>query len=191
MPLAALAGRFDTLLLVDMVHLPEVRQRVRAYPHVHLLEGDVTGLVPALHGLGRSASLADLATVFALPSGLPGLPPVDWVASVNLFSQLPLLPLAWAERLCPALDESRLLAWQDGLLSGHLDWLRRLAPRGCLLADGRQEHLGPAGILEVMDYSPWLERLGAPQEQWSWRLAAGRELGRGARLEHRVQAWGW
>ncbi len=191
MPLAALADRFDTLLLVDMVHLPEVRRQVRAYPHVHLLEGDVTGLVSALYSLGRSASLADLAAVFALPPGLPRLPPVDWVASVNLFSQLPLLPLAWAERLCPAVDESCLLAWQDRLLGAHLEWFRGLAPRGCLLADGRQEYLGSAGALEVMDYSPWLERLGAPEEQWCWRLAGGHELGGRGRLEHRVQAWAW
>ena len=191
-PLAELAQRFRRLYLVDMLHLPEVRRLVRAYPGVSLLELDVTGVAPGLHDLLRArrpVACEELDRLFAHAPILPELESADWVASVNLFSQLPLLPLEVAAGLCPLADETVLLAWQGVLLNRHLEWLRER--RACLLADARQTLWRPDGRLEVMDYSPWLARLGGPAAAWRWRLADARERGDGSRVEHQIRAWDW
>lgn len=192
-PLAELAARFERLYLVDMLHLPRVRRAVRAHAGVVLLERDVTGVVAPLARLAcRRAPLAPaaLAQIFAAHPDLHDLEAADWVASVNLFSQLPLLPLAAAARACPSATEADLLDWQDRLLSTHLAWLRQRR-RGCLLADVCQRTLRPDGVVEVMDYAPWLAPWGPAAAVWDWCLADAAETGDGRRILHRVGAWCW
>jgi len=187
-PLEDLSRHFRELFLVDMVHLPEVRRRAARLPSVHLLTADVTGVVAPLARLRPHVPIASLDAAFhAKPDTLPQ---VDWVASVNLLSQLPLLPLAWAERLLPALTEAQLLPWQDQLLTQHLLHLRTLAPSGCLLADRVQRSQEGGRAEEVMDYRPWLSSWGAPLRSWAWQLADARETG-GVILEHQVGVWDW
>lgn len=191
-PLAELAARFRRLYLVDMVHLPLVRCQVAAYPGVSLVELDVTGTAAGLHGLlrqRRPVSLAELDALFARSPAFPELESADWVASVNLFSQLPLLPLEAASRLCPEAAEPDWLRWQNQILMQHLLWLR--PRRACLLADAVQILQQGGGGQEIMDYSPWLAELGPPAASWSWLLADEGESGDGSRTEHRVQAWNW
>lgn len=191
-PLAELAARFRRLYLVDMVHLPSVRRQAAAHPGVSLVELDVTGTAQGLHGLLQQkhpVALAELDALFARSPAFPELESADWLASVNLFSQLPLLPLEVAARLCPAADEADLLRWQDQILGRHLDWLRHRP--ACLVADASQTLLRGDGVREFMDYSPWLAALGQPLAAWSWRLADERESGDGSRAEHQVQAWYW
>ncbi len=192
-PLAELAARFRRLFLVDMVHLPRVRRQARAHARVVLLERDVTGVVAPLWWLVRRRARAErdeLGRVFEVFPDLPELEAADWVASVNIFSQLPLLPLEAAARLCPGAGEADFLAWQDRLLGRHLAWLRQ-RPRGCLLADIRQTTSRPDGVEEIMDYSPWLASLGPAGAGWTWRLADAAETGDGSRVDHRVGAWRW
>ncbi|MGL5632681.1 MAG: hypothetical protein ACRDD3_09990 [Azovibrio sp.] len=197
-PLSELCARFERLVLVDMVHLPRIRRLARRFPQVDLLEADVTGVVRGLYNLSRqksACSLVQMEACFAsrpeLPR-LPGLEGADWVASVNLLSQLPLLPLAWAERLCPQVDESHLLRWQETLLSHHLCCINAFAPRRCLLADRRQEVRNPEGTtLEVMDYGSCLEPVGEPLVQWSWQLIPPEESGENKEIVHLVQGWSW
>lgn len=197
-PLPELCARFERLVLVDMVHLPRIRRLVRRFPQVALLEADVTGVVRRLYDLSRQKSTSSLAQMEACfgarpeLSCFPDLEGADWVASVNLFSQLPLLPLAWAERLCSQVDESHLLRWQDALLSHHLCCIAALAPRRCLLADLRQEVRNPDGtIVEVMDYGPCLEPMGKPLMQWSWQLVPPEESSKNNEVVHLVQGWSW
>lgn len=197
-PLPELCARFERLVLVDMVHLPRIRRLVRRFPQVSLLEADVTGVVSSLYGLLRqktTCSLAQLEACFGAKSELSGvasLEGADWVASVNLLSQLPLLPLAWAERLCPEVEESHLFHWQALLLSHHLSCLHGFAPRRCLLADRRQELRSPEGtVVEVMDYGASLGSMGEPMEHWLWQLAPRKESGKNKEMVHLVQGWSW
>lgn len=191
-PLAELAARFRYLYLVDMVHLPQVRRLAAAFPGVSLLELDVSGTAAELWALGRRqwpVGRDELDALFARPAALSALESADWVASVNLFSQLPLLPLEAASRLCPAAGETDLLRWQQQILVRHLDWLRQRP--ACLLADAVQILRRANGGREVMDYSPWLGALGPPGAAWSWLLADEAESGDGSRVEHEVRAWCW
>lgn len=198
-PVEVLARSFTRLLLVDMVHLPEIRRRAARLPGVVLLEFDVSGVVRPLFDLPASASPAALAPLFNTEPVWDFLgAEVDWLASVNLWSQLPLLPLAWVERCWPDVPEACLLAWQDGLLRAHLNALQQLAraarlgghgPQVCLLTDTERELRAGDGRQERMDYRPWLAQLGPPQAAWPWLLQDARESGDGRICEHQVGGW--
>jgi hypothetical protein len=178
-PLAELCAIFDEVILVDLVHLWPVRRLARRFPQVHLLTADVSGALAALaeRRLGGTPQLPLAASV-------------DWVASVNLYSQLPLLPRRVALQQghpAPAVD-----AWSTQLQAHHLTWLRQLAPHGVLLADLRQETRAGTGIvLTAWDSAPLLGDFGTPAKNWSWQLAPAGELADGEIFEHHVGAWNW
>ncbi|MFJ5370638.1 hypothetical protein ACIPIA_15600, partial [Bosea sp. CER48] len=79
-PLGLLAANFDRVLLVDAVHLPQVRLRMRLRQNVVMLTRDLTGAAGWLAGKdqGRADPLADLVAD----------PTVDLVVSANLLSRL-------------------------------------------------------------------------------------------------------
>ena len=172
-PVEALARRFHEVWLVDVVHLPMVRWRVRRWPGVRCLTLDVTG---CLEGLARDE-------VPPAGAALEVLAAADWVASVNLWSQLALPACRAQAQVSPA--------WEAALRRAHLDALRRF-PSGCLLADARQVTRNPDGsVLHEVDFGQELSCLGEPACQWEWPLAPPGELPGGRTSVHQVAAWQW
>lgn len=181
-PLDELARRFGTVYLVDVVHLPEVRRAVRRHANVCCVDLDVTGFVEHMDAL--SPERLELPP----PKYYLDDPEVDWVASVNLLSQLPLLPVGWLRHRFPELDEDTLEAWGAQMMRQHLDYLAAFAAPACLLADVEQTvHDRNGSIIERIDFAAQLG-LDDPQNQWRWDIAPPGEIARGVASFHRVAA---
>lgn len=185
-PLAQLAARFREVWLVDLVHLPAARRAARAYPNVKCIEADIGG------GLDRLARVAADRLDSLLDGPLPFCDQgeIDWVASVNLLSQLPLLPQATLRRRFPEMDEDLLEGWGDRLMRRHLDYLAGFSTPVCLLADIEQITYAANG--EVFDTLEYRQRLGltAPiQASWRWDIAPPGEIAPGVGRFHRVAAF--
>lgn len=182
-PLAELAARFHKVLLVDLIHLPEARHAASRFPNVHCITGDVTGFVERMEQLSESSLELPTPTAFLDQSG------IDWVASVNLVSQLPLLPQAWLQRRFPELDSDTLTAWGTQVMQQHLDYLSAFAAPACLLADLEQTTYRKDGeIIEVVDLASTLN-FGAPvNKQWRWDVAPLGEVAPGIGRRHQVSA---
>lgn len=183
-PLDELAQRFERVLLIDVVHLPEARRAARRYANVHSIEHDATGffeqmdtLTPDALNLPPPARFLDDATV-------------DWVASVNLVSQLPLLPSAWLARRFPALDEPTLAAWGRRLMRQHLDYLAAFDAPACALADLEQTVYDRDGAaLETTAFSDVLNiETNRMIDSWRWDVAPVGEIAKGIGSFHRVVA---
>jgi len=150
-PLAELSRLFQAVWLVDVVHPWPARLTARRYPNVRLIVHDVTE-----PGSAMPARFLDEAGI-------------DWVASVNLISQLP---------------ESG----PDGLaaMRAHLAYLARFAAPVCVLADMEQTTSGASGAgIEHRDYRPLFSgwhRVG----EWRWDVAPAGELTGGLTRHHRV-----
>jgi hypothetical protein len=99
-PLAELAARFEAVWLVDLVHPLVARWQVRLYPNVRLIEHDVTECLGDLIS-GPPLDLDRLAG--RVPRRFLDEPRIDWVASLNLLSQLPYLPGRWLRAHEPGL----------------------------------------------------------------------------------------
>lgn len=179
-PLGLLCANFERVLLVDAVHLPQIRLRMRFRRNVTLLTRDLTGIVGWLAGEsdGRSDPLVDLVAD----------PELDLVVSANLLSQLAWPIEDWladnpdrAETLPPDLP-ARCIAW-------HLADLGRFRSRVILLSDVEMIERDRSGaIVDRLDLTRGVE-LPAPDESWDWPVAPFGEAARDRESIHRVGAW--
>lgn len=185
-PLAQLAERFREVWLVDLVHLPEVQREARRHANVRCLSHDVSECLERL----RTGLSNDLDTLpESRPSRFLDEKTVDWVASVNLLSQLPLLPLEWLQRRFPEVREEQLARWGEGLMRRHLDYLDAFDAPVCLLADAEQTSYGADGaIIEHVDFAAKFDLDRLAFEQWRWDVAPPGEIAPGVGRFHRVVA---
>ncbi|KQK29639.1 hypothetical protein ARD30_16870 [Bosea thiooxidans] len=179
-PLRLLAANFERVLLVDAVHLPQIRLAMRFRRKVALLTQDLTGIMAWLAGQGdgRDDPLV----------GLAADPAIDLVVSANLLSQL-----AWPieDWLADNPDEAaalpidlpaRCIAW-------HLADLRRFRGRVVLLSDVEMVERDRAGtVTDQLDLMRGVA-LPAPDESWDWPVAPFGEEAADRENIHRVGAW--
>ncbi|MDD2916197.1 MAG: hypothetical protein PHP70_12865 [Gallionella sp.] len=180
-PLADLAKRFENVWLVDIVHLPEVRRAARRYANVRCISLDVTGFLDRLDAISVNNLDLPTPTIFLADQA------VDWVASVNLLSQLPLLPQDWLRKSFPEINEAVLEEWGTRLMRQHLDYLAAFAAPACLIADMEQTTYGQDG--DVVEQADFAAKLGLVQQtlaQWRWDIAPPGEIAPGIGRFHQV-----
>jgi hypothetical protein len=162
-PLAELAGLFESVWLVDIVHPRTARRAARQFTNVRLIEHDVT------------ESLNRLPADPPVPTRFLDEPAIDWVASVNLLSQLDL-------------GDMRNTPTGDALMANHLVWLSRFKASVCLLTDLEQHRLDDQGNhIEFRDLRPLVVDWTI-NSQWRWDIAPAGELSRGETAHHLVSA---
>lgn len=179
-PLAPLAAAFETVVLIDVVHLWPARLQARRHANVELIDLDITGTTDLL--LGR-------ATGFADPLGrYRADPTIDLVISANCLSQLPLLPAERAAKL-GGLVHLRYPDLGRRIVEGHLEALRRFSARVCLLTDSQGIDRGPDGA-EIERYD-LLEGVTLPpaDEDWDWILVPPGEAGDDGSVVHRAHGF--
>ncbi len=177
-PLDRLSARFERVDLVDLVWLWPAHWRTRRHANVQLVEHDVTEALTSL--------MAGEMTVPQPRWGLDG--GYDLVVSLNLATQLPLLPAQW---LLKRKTEDRIIdAYGRALMQAHLDWLRAFPGAAvCLIADRLIETRAPGRPVEPLD--PWWGVTPPPEEAHWWWEAVPRREGRGEARWHRVGVSRW
>jgi hypothetical protein len=185
-PLEELTAMFGKVVLVDIVHLPETRRRLKRHANVKLIEADVTGLVSVLADPAEMAKGAGLPT----PSPPKGLLPggADLVVSLNLLSQLP-LNLVAAARGAGGWNETAIGRWVEAIQLSHWDLLNGLADTRCVITDESHTVRDLDGGVREETRMLALKELPAPTEQWTWDLAPFGEIDRQTRTEAMVSAW--
>lgn len=188
-PLAELAAQFDQLVLVDIVHLPLVHARIKPFSNVQLLQQDLTGVVAMLADChGR----VDAETLARWPLSLPAVlqrADIDFVASVNLLSQLPVKPIEYLQDHATSLTLTDLNAFAWRLLRAHVDALRQLKVPVCLISDDVQRTW--SRHQELIEHIVLLDTLGLTGQvfaRWQWPIAPPGELPDGQHAEHEVAA---
>lgn len=189
-PMQELASGFERVVLIDAVHLPPVRRRVRRLANITLLTMDITGAADWL--LGRAEERGDPLRLFIED------PTVDLVVSANLLSQLPLALERFMERGRPARLPADL---PDRAIGWHLADLARFRGRVCLITDvecrdveapARGARRGATGheppILARLDLTRG-HALPVPDATWAWTVAPPGEVQRGIALVHLVQGY--
>ena len=191
-PLAELAGRFQQVVLADILHLPRNRRKAEAVaPNITCLDFDCTGAVEKLYQAGKALDDEPAITLFRQAS--PSLPAAlasgcDLTVSVNLASQLGYLPAKWLEKGHPRDDDFSLHLRRAAALL-HLEWLQELPGVRLLIGDR-------AMVVRGLDESE-VERevilgegdLEPPSDSWVWRFAPAPEWDRHHHLELEVGAY--
>jgi len=180
-PLRELAGMFAEVTLVDLVFPRSTRRAAALFPNVRCLDADVAGIIDTLAAAVRDPA-APLPT--SAPTRFLHEPTLDLTVSVNLLSQLPVIPTrALARR--PGREEAALRDWSRAIQQAHLAYLRQLPGHTALITDTIGQHRDRTGaIVEEWDNLHGLP-LPSPDETWEWALAPAPEID--PRIDHLVR----
>jgi hypothetical protein len=170
LPLADLAAAFERVVLIDAVHPLAARWRARRYRNVELRTADVSGVIEALRVRRPGDALPTPRPCAALHQ-----PDVDLIISLNLLSQLGVLPEEWLRRRGGAAAAAQAAAFGALVTQAHLDDLARCRATVCLISDIEWLRVDPAGrIVErgssIFDVAP-----PEPAEEWLWSIAPAPE----------------
>jgi hypothetical protein len=162
-PLEDLSKMFREVILVDVVHPLSAYMTAAYYRNVRLIRADVSATAAELAKIAKDPAAP-------LPRAAPKLfcedPEVDYVASVNLLSQLPYIPSLYLERHPRSADEVN--AYARELIESHLNYLRLLPGMVTLITDVEKLQLDPDGT--VVDRFDILYGVDLPWQatEWIW-----------------------
>ena len=166
-PLAELSSQFREVVLVDIVFLPEVRRRITSCCNVRLLQYDVTGMARALYDAIRLGSRH-------LPEAAPLVPELNeaagLVVSLNILSQLWVIPRAYALKKLPGLDPELIDDWCRQIVKSHYDYLVSLPCDVCLVADHEFVMRDREERIVSRDSTIAGLSLPAPDVSWTWDI---------------------
>jgi hypothetical protein len=174
-PILDLAKAFDTVVLVDLVHLASVRAWTRAkrLGNIRLISRDLSGLSEAFAGKPPEPL-----------SFLRQVPYLDLVISANILSQIGV----GTRRQLAQTRHSDTDAIVSSLIRAHLDGLSALPCKTALLTDISYRVTDRGGA--ALEEADLLCGVPAPltKRNWSWTVAPYGELGRDREAVHKVIA---
>jgi len=174
-PVEALAKTFDTVVLVDLVHLAGVQAWLKAkqFRNIRLISRDLSGFDETLAGEVPE------------PLGfLRQVPYLDLVVSANILSQIGV----GAKRRLDAEGNPRRDEILHALVRSHLNGLAALPCKVALLTDTTYKVTDRSG--KVLEEADLLCGVPAPEakRRWIWPVAPYGELGRDVQAVHEVIA---
>ncbi|WP_341893825.1 hypothetical protein [Ferrovibrio terrae] len=183
LPLAGLSPLFRRILVFDIALLPQARVAVRRWPNVELRLADVTGVVEPLSEwrLGMPLPIPSIDAM----RDLDPVPP-DCVLSLNLLSQLPLLPMDYVQRQGMTVQAAE--SFGRAIMQAHLHGLLGFSCPVGLVADARRIWRNRANETVLSESAVLDVPLPAAEKEWFWPVAPRGEIDDEAGLEILVQA---
>ncbi len=185
-PLAELSAMFREVALLDIVLLPEVRKMIKGYSNVKFVHYDVTNMAEKLYNDIRQG-------IRELPKAASGIPEIDantgLVVSLNILSQLWVVPRAYALRKLPRIDEEQVDDWCRRIVESHYAFLRSMPCTVCLIADYEFVKRDQEGIIVSQGSTVSGLALPRPDASWTWNIVPMSEDGQYLSKELNVGAW--
>ncbi len=183
LPLDELAREFRKVVLVDILHLPVIRRALGPYGNVELDERDITDYVIPIYKHITSGGL--LTDPTAPDLSFDG---TDLVISLNVLSQLPLLPMEFAAKKKKSIDENI----PARLIAAHLEALASLSCRVCLITEVEHSLCLDGEVIERFD--PLMgenipQDLKTHAKSWDWDYAPHPERHPKYDLVYRVEGF--
>jgi hypothetical protein len=174
-PLDTLIHGYQHVYLIDIVHPRSVRKQLARQNNCHLIEADLTGIV---------TSLAQGNSHPPFTPSFPSLPVADLIISANVLSQLPLLPVRYAERR----QWPNVAQFKAQILLAHAEWLASLATPVCLVSDYTMNIHDRQGVCLERDNLLGGLALSPGNAEWEWEIAPFGEIAKDLRFTHQVRA---
>lgn len=183
LPLADLSALYRRIVVFDIALLGLARRGARRFANVELRAADVTGMVAPL-AEWRSGMPLPIPSVEALRD-LDPVPP-DCVLSLNLLSQLPLLPMQWLQE--HGISRSGAEGFGRAVLRAHLDGLASLGCPAGLVTDRTRLWRDRDGALVLQESAMLDVPLPDADQTWHWPLAPRGEIDADLALDIEVLA---
>ncbi len=186
-PLLELTLMFREVVLVDIVFLPEVRKTAKKYSNVKLFPVDITNVAQKLFENVRLGICELPKATHPLISSLDE--DIGLVVSLNLLSQLWVMPRAYALKTLPLLDEEELDDWCGQIVSSHYAFLQLLTCSVCLVADYEFVKRDKTCYITSCGSTVFNLQLPDPEESWTWNIMPIGENNEYTSKELKVGAW--
>ncbi|MDH3326156.1 MAG: hypothetical protein OEM38_05495 [Gammaproteobacteria bacterium] len=182
-PIDFLSRHFNRVILVDVVHLKQVKKHTKKYDNIEFVEHDVTGLSSQLVGpyqkqlkLQARASIPNINDKTSL------------VVSANLLSQLHLIPVEYAKKeLGLNSTEQELLATE--ITSCHIKLLENLSSQVCLISDYQRFYKDKNNNILDIENVLFDSELPKPYKTWRWEIAPIGEISNQYSMSSKVYAY--
>jgi hypothetical protein len=185
-PLAELSSLFRDVVLLDVVCLPEVRRKVMDHRNTVFVEHDVTNVSELLYQNGQS----NISELPEPASSLPGAcHDAGLVISLNILSQLWVVPRAYASQRMRGLDEYAVDEWCSRIVASHYAALSSLSCDVCLVADHGFVKRDKKGGVISQGSTVYGLALPEPDASWTWNIAPIEKTSREFSKELIVGAW--
>jgi hypothetical protein len=112
----------------------------------------------------------------------------DFVFSINILSQLPVIPVQYARKHSNC-NEQSLDEWAASVIKSHLEWLWSLDAEVLLVTDVEHQAINQAGEVEQTFDLLYGNTVHGPISEWSWPYAPSGELVKGYALEAKVRGF--
>ena len=179
-PLAELAEIFERVVLVDIVH--PLKSKTHGHDNVLQVTLDITGMMQDLYK--NPHHLPEVKIV----NSYHDFPDIDFVLSVNVASQLVVMPFHYAG--CKLThDDVASMGFAKKIIQAHLTWLSGFKCPGALICDRSWERLDPVGKLIDADDPLYGNILPNPVQDWYWDVAPIAETAGGFACRNRVGYW--
>lgn len=168
LPLAEMLDNVNNVLLVDIIHPPEVASQVRSLPGVELKRDDVSGgLIDEVwkktSGIPFYRRLKSLDCIL-IPEYEPDYEP-GMVISLNIMTQLEVLPVKRLEKKSRVTDHE-INHFRKLIQAKHIDFLNK--HKSVLITDKSEKFIDKSGDVTekktVMTDLP----VGQFREEWTW-----------------------
>lgn len=166
-PLAELASLFREVVLMDVVCLPDVRKQVKTFANVTFIEKDITDVAEKLYK-------NKLSGIHELPEAkIPAARPYgncDLVVSLNILSQLWVVPRAYAVNPRPEVGPEQLDEWCGHIVASHHAFLQSLSCPVCLISDYEFVKCDREGEIISRGSTVYGLPLAKPDLSWTWDI---------------------
>lgn len=185
-PLKELTSLFREVVLADIVCLRKTLKTIGSFGNARFIGTDVTGTAEPLYCTVKDGR-------GELPEPCPFFPAIDkeaaLVVSLNVLSQLAVMPTAYARKKLPEIAEDRVKTWGRRIAESHYAALRRLPCDVCMISDysfTERDHTG-----RVVGQGSTVDDIALPDpdESWCWDIAPRGEDSRSVSRELHVGAW--
>lgn len=173
-PIEALSRNFDEIRLYDLQHLASVRTwaTLKGLRNLRFEHRDIAGF----SGIGEGRVPGPLDFLDAIAD-------LDFVISANVISQIG-IGLGGVVGKDGALPNDTIAR----LLQAHIDGLKALGGKSCLLTDTSYDVVDKAGMVVEHDDLMRGITLPAPEAEWLWPVAPFGEVDPNCQAIHRVMA---
>jgi hypothetical protein len=185
-PCAELSAMFREVVLMDVVCLPEVRRQIRGYGNVSFIEYDVTNIAERLY-TNRQQGIHELPKAVPITSEIEknaGL-----VISLNILSQLWVVPRTYASTHRPAIPHEQIEDWCRQIVESHYASLASMSCDVCLVADHEFVKCDHGGSIISRASTLYGLVLPEPDATWTWNIVPAGNDGRSSSKELIVGAW--
>ncbi len=165
-PLAELSELFRDVVLTDVVCLPEIRKRISRHRNVTFIEHDAAGIAERLHQMHRSGTtnLPEPASPARVCDG------ASFVVSLNILSQLWVVPRAYIGRHFRAVAPEQTEEWCGRIVESHYTSIRAVPRDVCLVGDYEFVKRDRAGNVIGRGSTVCGLTLPGPDAAWTWTI---------------------